>query len=163
MSIKKALLYGVLAVGLLCLATCTTYFCLHHFMTPQRMASLGPAGVATAHDLIHSIGWDAEQEKKLGPLEKDLRLSSSRTQAELAEERMALCQLLRADSLDQKAIDQSVQKLGRLYTEQERLVVQHLVAMRGLMRPDQKEKFFDTLMRGICEKCRTGAAPHRHR
>ena len=162
MPIKKAILYGVLAVGILCLATCTTYFSLHHFMMPKHTRLEEPVGTATAHDLIHAIGWNAEQQNQLEPLEKTLHLSSSHIQTELAEERMALCRLLRADSLDQKAIEQSVGNLGRLYTEQERLAVQHLVVMRGLMRPDQKEKFFDGLIRGICEKCRAGTGSHSH-
>ncbi len=162
MPVKKAILYGALAVGILCLAVCVTYLNLRHFTKPRYTRLEEPVGTATAHDWIHSLGWDVEQEKKLEPLEETLSLSSSRIQTELAEERMALCRLLRADSLDQKAVERSVGNLGRLYTEQERLVVGHLVAMRELMRPDQKEKFFDGLIRGICEKCRTKAGSHTH-
>ncbi len=154
MSVKKAILYGALALGIVCVAICSTYLTLRHFVTPPQTHAEESLGTTTAHDLIHGIGWDAEQEKKLEPLEKTLRLSRSLIQAQVAVERMALCRLIRADSLDQKAIDHSVQNLGRLYTEQEKLVIDHLVAMRRLMRPDQKEKFFDNLVRGICETSR---------
>lgn len=152
MNIRRLAFYGTALLIVFGTAIATTYLCLEHFGYSRHAA---PAGVSAAHAWAHQIGLNHEQEAKLEPLEKALQKDLSDLQIKLAQERIALCALMRQDFSDPKELDAYIRRVGALEAEQQKRVVQHLLTMRGLLTPDQKEKFFDAIMQGICQGCRT--------
>lgn len=152
MKVRRGFLIGAAMVLTLGVAMVTTYLCLEHFVFSRRTA---PQGVVAAHAWVHKIGLTPDQEEKLKPLDVSLEKDLKGLQVKLAQERMALCTLLRDGASDSKELDEYVARVGALESQQQRRVVQHLIVMRDILTPDQKEKFFNAIMQDICLGCRT--------
>lgn len=153
MNLKRGVLVGVGLVLTLGVAIVTTYLCLEHFVFSRRATV--PQGVVAAHAWAHTIGLSKEQEDRLKPLDASLEKDVKTLQLKLAQERMALCSLLRDGVSDSKELDDYVARVGALESQQQRRVVQHLIEMRNVLTPEQKDKFFNAIMQDICQGCRT--------
>lgn len=145
---------GLFVVGV---ALATTYLCLEHFIRSRRDVS---AGIIDTGSLIQKINLSKEQKEKLDPMEASLKKDIEKVQVELAQERMALCELLGKDESDPKKLDDYVNRVAALEGQQQRLVVQHLMAMRSVLNPEQKKTLFSSLMQAICKGCRA-TVPHQ--
>lgn len=152
MNFRRLAIYGVVLLFVFGTAIATTYLCLEHFVYSRRML---PAGVTASHAWAHQIGMTKDQEKKLEPMEAALQKDLDSIQLKLAQERMALCSLMHKGSQDSKELDGYINRVGTLEAEQQRRVVRHLLAMRDILTPEQKDKFFTAIMQGICQGCRT--------
>lgn len=151
MKVRRGFLIGAALLFTLGVAMVTTYLCLEHFVFSRRTA---PQGVVAAHAWAHKIGLTPDQEEKLKPLDASLEKDLKGLQVKLAQERMALCTLLRDGTSDSKELDEYVARVGALESQQQRRVVQHLIVMREILTPDQKGKFFNAIMQDICLGCR---------
>ena len=149
---KRLLLGGALGLFVFGVGLASTYLGLEHFAFNRQGAG---SGVYAAHDWAHHIGLTREQEQKLEPLEKSLQQDLDNIQVKLAQDRMALCSLMRQEPADTKELDRYINQVAQLEAEQQRRVVGHLLAMRDILSPAQKEKFFSAIMQGICKGCRT--------
>ncbi len=152
MKVRRGFLIGAAVVLTLGVAMVTTYLCLEHFVFSRRTA---PQGVVAAHAWAHRIGLTPNQEEKLKPLDASLQKDLKGLQVKLAQERMALCSLLRDGTSDSKELDEYVARVGALESQQQRRVVQHLFVMRDILTPDQKKKYFNAIMQDICQGFRT--------
>jgi Spy/CpxP family protein refolding chaperone len=147
----KRRIVGLAAAGLAIfgIGFATTYYFARH-----AAQSYGPTGLYAAHNWAHEIGLSKDQEKRLDPLEQSLKKDLSAVQIKLAEDRMTLCSLMRQEPADPKEVDSYVNRVAQLEAVQQRRVVLHLLAMRDILTPQQKDKFFAAIMREICECCR---------
>ena len=147
---KRVISFVIAGLVLFGLALGTTYLCARHFAAGQG----GSGNIYASHNWAHEIGLSKEQEKQLEPLEKTLQKDLSSIQLKLAQDRMALCSLMRQEPADTKELDTYITRVAQLEAEQQRRVVQHLLAMRDILTPAQKDKFFSAIMQGICQGCR---------
>lgn len=155
---KKLTIWGSAFILIFGIALATSYLCLKHFEAGRQSV---PAGVVSAHEWAHSIGLTKDQEKKLEPMELSLKTDIDSLQIKLAQERIALCSLMHSASGDSKELDAYINRIGALEAEQQRRVVGHLLAMRDILTPIQKDKFFAAIMQGICQGCRTSTGNNK--
>lgn len=131
------------------LAILTSFLCLKHF-SQSRMSS----GTVAAQTWAKKVNLSTEQKKKLEPLEASLNRDVAALQVRLASERMALCSLMRQEPADKSELDKYINSVSALEAEQQRRVVQHLLAVRDILTPQQKDQFFTAIMQDICQGCR---------
>ncbi|OVE76958.1 hypothetical protein BVX98_03905 [bacterium F11] len=149
--IKKILL---LSIGIIVTAgavTGLTLFGLQHFMSGHQK---NLSGFDAAHHTLHRLNLTEDQKYQLNPHETALKKGLDDLQLQLAEKRISVCTLLNVSSSDKEKIMASVDEIGALQTQQQKLVVQHLLAMRDTLTPEQSEEFFGAMMTDICLKCR---------
>lgn len=151
MNSRRLIFYGLGLFLVFGTALATTYFGLEHFVYSRRSL---PAGVMASHPWAHQIGLNKDQEAKLEPMEATLQKDLDGIQLKLARERLVLCSLMHKGSKDSQELDQYINRVGALEAEQQRRVVRHLLAMRDILTPEQKDKFFTAIMEGICQGCR---------
>lgn len=149
---KRLLVGATLGLFVFGVALAATYLCLEHFAFSRR--ETGP-GVYSAHNWVHQIGLTKEQEQKLEPLEKSLQQDLKKIQVKLAQDRIALCSLMRQEPSDTKELDKYINQVAQLEAEQQRRVIQHLLVVRNILTPTQRDKFFAAIMQDICVGCRT--------
>ncbi|MBP9698403.1 MAG: periplasmic heavy metal sensor [Elusimicrobia bacterium] len=148
---KRFVVFGLAGVFLLGIAVATVYFSAKYFTHDRQNMS---SGVIDTASLIQKMDLSSEQKAKLEPMEASLQKDLNELQVKLAQERMALCELLGKDVTDPEKLDGYVNRVAALEAEQQRRVVQHLAAMRGMLNPEQKKNFFSSLMQAICQGCR---------
>lgn len=108
-----------------------------------------------AHRWLHEANLTPEQIKKLTPLETNLKHDLDILQTKIAEQRISICSILmESDGIDKK-LSTMVNRVAELEGTQQKLIIQHLLAMRDIMTPVQKEKFFTAIMKDICVGCRS--------
>lgn len=153
MNIKRLTFFGVGFLLIFGLALATTYLCLEHFVFSRRAEIHN--GTVNALAWSRTIRMTKEQDQRLKPLEASLKKDLKGLQLKLAQERMALCSLLRDGSTDSKELDGYVARVAALESQQQRCVIQHLVAIREILTLEQKNQFFNAIMQDICQGCRT--------
>ena len=155
---KRLMAWGSAIILIFGVALATTYLCAKHFMASRHSA---PVGLEMAHQWAHSIGLTKDQEKKLEPMEASLKKDIDEIQVKLAQERIALCSLMHNSTGDSKELDAYIHRIGVLEAEQQRRVVQHLMGMRDILTPAQRDQFFAAIMQQICVGCRTAVPGHK--
>ncbi|MBI3292854.1 MAG: periplasmic heavy metal sensor [Elusimicrobia bacterium] len=110
---------------------------------------------ATQRNWERLLDLDPRQRAELARIETGFSQDLKQLETELAKTRMALCRVLRQAPTGTPAVDPYIQTVARLQTDQEQRVVSHLTQLRRLLRPDQDQRLFETLMQDICTGCRT--------
>jgi Spy/CpxP family protein refolding chaperone len=79
----------------------------------------------------------ADQQAALIPLEKKLMNDLAPIEIELASQQMVLCRLtMSAEAVDRKAISQRLIQVGELQKRKEERMIDHLIAIRGILAPN---------------------------
>lgn len=159
MNIKRLAFYGVGFLLLFGVALATTYLCLEHFVFSRRVEM--SRGVGNVRAWSRTIGLTMEQDQRLKPLEASFEKDIKGFQLRLAQERVALCSLLRDGAVDSKEQDGYISRVGALESQQHRRVVQHLITIREILTLEQRNKFFNSIMQDICLGCRTTIGDER--
>jgi len=152
MNTKRIFIFGFGLLILLGLATGTTYFWLNRYSGYEH--NNPSMDLSSAHAWAHEVGLTKEQEKKLEPYENTLNKDVQALQVKLAEERIALCRLIKEEPAESKKVADYTERVSALEAEQQKLVINHLIVMRDILNPDQREKLFSSLMHEICMGCR---------
>lgn len=150
MNRKRVIVITLAAFAFVSLSAGVTYLALRHGMFKQEGSVTGLASRKWARE----IGLTEDQQKRLAPLEQTLKKDLQKVQMQLANERMALCGILHGGSNDTKELDRYIGKIAGLEAQQQKLVVSHLVSMRDALTPDQRDRFFNAVMKDICQSCR---------
>lgn len=125
------------------------------FIRKCAMNATAPKNDADAlHSWAHAIGLTREQETKIEPMEKTLKKDLASIQSQLGEERMDLCRLMHADPVSREKLDQRLETICELEKKQQKRVVDHLLAMKTVMTPEQNDRFFQQMMNKLCPHCR---------
>jgi len=150
MNRKRFIMAAISALAFVSLAAGVTYFAIGQYALdrPRSVNELA------SRQWAREVGLTGDQQKRLAPLEQNLKKDLKDVQTQLANERMALCGILHSGSNDTLQLDQYVRKIAELEGQQQKLVVSHLVAMRDVLTPHQRDRFFNAVMKGICENCR---------
>jgi Spy/CpxP family protein refolding chaperone len=152
MNKKFILIIGAGFLIVLGFAASTTYMCLKHFSNCQTVAP--SMAISSAHEWAHKIGLTEDQEQKLAPYEASLKKDMQSIQVKLAEERIALCRLIQQEPANSKKVTEYTERVSALEAKQQQLVINHLIVMRDILTPDQRQKLFSSLMHEICVGCR---------
>lgn len=116
-----------------------------------RMLFRAPQPLENAfHTLIHrDLALDAGQERAMERLEADYAATQARYGAQMDQDNRDLAQAIVAEKgygpRVAAAVDRSHQAMGALQKE----TLQHLFAMRGVLRPDQQAKFDAALVAAL--------------
>jgi len=141
------LIAAVLGVGLLAYGT----WCCLDWMVRREIVRASLWASETWPDIL---SLSSEQRSKIMPLEKAFRNSMGPLQAELAQSEMALCRLLMALKPERKAMSRALGRVTELQRLREERVLDHLLALRRVLSPEQQRRLFTTLMKDLCRGCR---------
>lgn len=147
---KKIVIVSVVILSVIGLSLGLTYIGMK-FMAGHHKGSPAFAG---AHKALHGLKLSKEQKEKLKPLEKELKEDLDALQIKMATERIAVCSMMSTSEADWKEVDTSVEKIGALQTEQQKIVVRHLYKMKDILTDEQRAQFFGSMMEEICRSCR---------
>lgn len=113
----------------------------------------------TFHTLIHrDLALDAGQEQAIARLERDYAAAQARYGAQMAQDNRDLAQAIVAEKgygpRVAAAVDRSHQAMGMLQKE----TLQHLFAMRGVLRPEQQVRFDQAMVTALTRTTPDAAA-----
>jgi Spy/CpxP family protein refolding chaperone len=141
---RKILAYLGLLITVAAVSAGTSYWV-------SRKSAQKAGGPAT---WLHEAELSSDQLQKLEPHEAALKRDLDSLQIVLAKERLSICDLIRSDNHDPVELQQHVTRVAQLEAAQQEVVVRHLMTVSQVLTPEQKDKFFDTMMRDICVGCR---------
>lgn len=137
---------GLLAYG--------TWCCLDWMAKRHVHAAHGSLWASETWPKLLSLSPD--QRSQIAPMEKALEENSNRLQIELAQNQIALCRMMMSQAKpDPAAMRKVASRISDLRKQREEKTLTHLLALREILNPDQQKKLFTTMMRDICQGCRT--------
>lgn len=137
---------GLLAYG--------TWCCLDWMAKRHVHAAHGSLWVSETWPEL--LGLSPDQRSKISSLENSLTQNVNGLQIELAHNQIALCRAMMSEAkLDPVDMRKAVRRISDLQTKREEGTLSHLLALREILSPDQQKKLFTTMMRDICQGCRT--------
>jgi Spy/CpxP family protein refolding chaperone len=137
---------GLLAYG--------TWCCLDWMAKRHVHAAHGSLWASETWPKLLSLSQD--QRAKIEPLENALKKDLDGLQVELAKDQIALCRAMMSQAkLDPAVMQKAAGRISGLQKKSEEKTMGHLLALREILNPDQQKKLFTTMMRDICQGCRT--------
>ncbi|SNS62143.1 Heavy-metal resistance [Sphingomonas laterariae] len=105
------------------------------------------------HDLLHQqLKLDDAQHRQIEQIEKDFALRKHALEAELRADNARLAEAIEAEHgygpKVAAAVDRSHAAMGQLQKE----TLEHIFAMRGVLRPDQAARFDEAVVRALTAK-----------
>jgi len=103
----------------------------------------GPFGLEQMVDnptIRERLGITPEQAAKIHQQTSEFRKAEIRNRAEASVKRIELHDLLSADKPDRAAIDKKLQEMSAAHLALEKARIDHQLAMRGALTPEQREK-----------------------
>jgi hypothetical protein len=117
------------------------------FVVPQQPVE------SELHDLLHSeLKLDEEQHKRLEAIEKSFAIHRQALELELRADNARLAEAIEAERgygpNVAAAVDRSHHAMGELQKE----TLEHIFAMRAVLRPDQATKFDQAVVKALTAK-----------
>jgi len=108
---------------------------------------VSPFGVKIKKDrfLFEELSLRQEQLKTMKERAVNFRADIDRRRKEIAEKRMAMLNLMRADIPDKKAIDTVISDISGKQEEMQRVVAIHILEEKATLDKDQQKKFLDLI------------------
>jgi hypothetical protein len=108
---------------------------------------VSPFGVKMKKDrfLFEELSLRPEQLKTMKERAVNFRADIDRRRKEIAEKRMAMLNLMRADIPDKKAIDTVISDISGKQEEMQRVVAIHILEEKATLDKDQQKKFLDLI------------------
>lgn len=155
---KPTIFYSIGAVILTGLVALGTWHCLKYAVACQMETSTG-AKIENWPDLLKL---DANQRQKAAPMLMEFKEEMSRLQTQLAESHISFCKLMMdSQTTEPKKMNQLIDQLAELRKKKDAMTWSHLNAMKEVLRPDQEEILFTTMMQDICAECRTATGMNK--
>ncbi len=108
-------------------------------MHPGRGHDRGLEFLAASPELRQRLGISEEQAAKIRQQNLDFRKAEIRLRADLQVKRLELRSLLEAETPDRAAIDRAVQEAGAARMAVEKNAIDHHLAMRAALTPEQRQ------------------------
>ena len=108
---------------------------------------ISPFGVKMKKDrfLFEELSLRPEQLKTMKERAVNFRADIDRRRKEIAEKKMAMLNLMRADIPDKKAIDTVISDISGKQEEMQRVVAIHILEEKATLDKDQQKKFLDLI------------------
>ena len=117
---------------------------------------VSPFGVKMKKDrfLFEELSLRPEQLKTMKERAVNFRADIDRRRKEIAEKRMAMLNLMRADIPDKKAIDTVISDISGKQEEMQRVVAIHILEEKATLDKDQQKKFLDLIENAMAKEDR---------
>lgn len=108
---------------------------------------VSPCGVKMKKDrfLFEELSLRPEQLKTMKERAIDFRKEIDRRRKDIAEKRLVMLNLMRADISDKKAIDSVISDISGKQEEMQRVVAMHILEGKATLDKDQQKKFLDLI------------------
>jgi hypothetical protein len=117
---------------------------------------VSPLGVKMKKDrfLFEELSLRPKQLKTMKERAVNFRADIDRRRKEIAEKRVAMLNLMRADIPDKKAIDTVIYDISGKQEEMQRVVAMHILEEKATLDKDQQKKFLDLIENAIAKEGR---------
>ena len=117
---------------------------------------VSPFGAKMKKDrfLFEELSLRPEQLKTMKERAMDFRAEIDRRRKEIAEKRLAMLNLMRADIPDKEAIDTAISDISRMQEEMQRVVAMHILEEKATLDKDQQKKFLDLIENAMAKEGR---------
>lgn len=104
------------------------------------------------HDLMHKkLGLTAEQERRIGGLERDFAIRRQALEAEMRAANVELARAIGQEHAYSPAVQQAVDRFHHAMGELQKETILHVLAMRQVLTPNQAKIFDDTVVKALTE------------
>ena len=100
--------------------------------------------------LHENLDLTPEQEAQMQQITEDLLAGIDAFRQEMRDTRIVLAQLLGETELDQGAVADQLNAINAIQRDAQRLVVDHLLQEKRLLRPDQLDAFNEVIQSQVC-------------
>lgn|SRR3989338_4738627 len=111
------------------------------YWSGQKACRMMMTRMMTSQDLYKELGLDAGQAAKLKALDAAFQKSADGVCLKICRERQALIDLMKDKRTTEAALHAKIDAIGRLQTNFEKQTASHVLAVRGLLTPDQAERY----------------------
>jgi Spy/CpxP family protein refolding chaperone len=117
---------------------------------------VSPFGAKMKKDrfLFEELSLRPEQLKTMKERAMDFRAEIDRRRKEIAEKRLAMLNLMRADIPDKEAIDTAISDISRMQEEMQRVVATHILEEKTTLDKNQQKKFLDLIENAMTKEGR---------
>ena len=117
---------------------------------------VSPFGAKMKKDrfLFEELSLRPEQLKTMKERAMDFRAEIDRRRKEIAEKRLAMLNLMRADIPDKEAIDTAISDISRMQEEMQRVVATHILEEKTTLDKNQQKKFLDLIENAMAKEGR---------
>jgi hypothetical protein len=108
---------------------------------------VSPFGAKMKKDkfLFEELSLRPDQLKTMKERGINFRAEIDRRRKEIAEKRLVMLNLMRADIPDRRAIDTTISDISRMQEEMQRVVAVHILEEKATLDKDQQKKFIDLI------------------
>ena len=104
---------------------------------------------ANLDHLYTFLGLNAEQLQRIESIAHDFHMRIGEISSQIITQRNSLLREFEKDATDRAAIDAIHRDIAALQSEMQELVVAHIIEMKGIMTPEQRNKFFASMERNF--------------
>lgn len=130
-----------------------------HFQTRHTTAPVGhslqgriPSGSATQAHIFEALSLKPDQLKLLQDKAALFHEALDKEQARVAQLRISLLNLMRADNPDHNAIQAAIADISGVQQQMQERVVSHMIEFKSMLDKDQQKKFLDLIQGAMAEK-----------
>jgi len=108
---------------------------------------VSPFGAKMKKDrfLFEELSLRPEQLKTMKERAMVFRAEIDRRRKEIAEKKMVMLNLMRADIPDKKAVDTAISDISRVQEEMQRVVAMHILEEKATLDKDRQKRFLDLI------------------
>lgn len=107
-------------------------------------------GVMSMASLDQDLELSPEQVEQARQINDELLQAIGELRDEMRETRIVLADVLAAGDLDDEALDRQLEAIGEIQRSAQRLVIDHLLQEKQLLRPDQVDEFNEVVRNRVC-------------
>lgn len=107
---------------------------------------------ASLHQTMHtSLNLTAEQDRRIGGLERDYAVRRHALEAEMRAANADLAQAIQANHAYSPAVQQAINRSHHAMSELQKQSILHVLAMRQVLTSEQTARFDDTVVKALTE------------
>jgi len=104
--------------------------------------------------LFEELSLKPDQLKAMKDRAINFRAEIDRKRKEIAEKKLVMLNLMRADVPDKKAIDAAIADISKMQEEMQRLVAMHILEEKAILDKDRQRKFLDLIENAMTKEDR---------
>lgn len=118
----------------------------------QYITARGHHG-APLHQLVHEeLGLTADQDRRIGGLERDFAVRRQALEAEMRAANADLARAIGEEHAYTPAVQQAVDRFHRAMGELQKETILHVLAMRQVLSPEQAARFDDLVVKALTQE-----------
>ena len=125
---------------------------MYAYNTLNRPHAMAPRECPFTSEHTHlyaALGLDKAQLERMEPLARDFHEKIRTIGGQVIEQRNKLVDAIAREDVDMSTLDAIHQSIATRQTAMQQLVVAHILDMKAIMTPEQRERFFSAMRRGF--------------